>query len=333
MLVRFSYIPLLIAIAAQSLAQQPAAKLDTPQPAAAATPVPVVQQATVGTPEGEAVRPKLISQRERTARLQIFLDQKLFSPGMIDGKPGKFLVEALMRWQHPELGMMPPVTFIPIAEEIGLIVSFGEWVLEEACRQIKAWHDAGLPAVAMAINLASPSFRQPDLVQRVKSALRRHGVPPASLCIEATESILMRDADATMATLKQLREIGVKLSIDDFGTGYSSLSYLRRFPIDQLKIDRSFVNELAVNSDDAAIIAAITSLARSLSLEVVAEGVETAKQARMLAQQGCYIMQGYFFSKPVPAEALTEMLAQGAEFNKRILESLGGPFGIDSAAS
>ncbi len=242
----------------------------------------------------------------------------------IDARDGSIAgVEALMRWRHPELGMVPPVRFIPVAEEIGLIVGFGEWVLEEACRQLKAWRDAGLPRVAMAINLASPSFRQPDLVERVASALRRHGTPPADLCIEATESILMRDADATMTTLKQLRELGVKLSIDDFGTGYSSLSYLRRFPIDQLKIDRSFVNDLAVNSDDAAIIAAIASLARSLSLDVVAEGVETVEQARLLAKQGCHIMQGFYFSKPLPAEELTVLLAQGEAFNRRILKSLG----------
>ena len=241
----------------------------------------------------------------------------------IDARDGGIVgVEALMRWRHPELGMVPPVTFIPIAEDIGLIISFGEWVLEEACRQSKAWRDAGLPRVTMAVNFASPSFRQPDLVEQVALALRRHGVPSAELCIEATESILMRDADATMTTLKQLRELGVKLSIDDFGTGYSSLSYLRRFPIDQLKIDRSFVNELAVNSDDAAIINAIASLARSLNLDVVAEGVETVEQARLLAEQGCHIMQGYFFSKPVPAEELTLLLAQGVEFNRRILKSL-----------
>jgi EAL domain-containing protein (putative c-di-GMP-specific phosphodiesterase class I) len=244
----------------------------------------------------------------------------------IDAQYGGIVgVEALMRWRHPELGMVPPVRFIPIAEDIGLIVGLGEWVLEEACRQIKAWCDAGLPRVAMAVNLASPSFRQPDLVEKVASALRRHGVQPAELCIEATESILMRDADATMTTLKRLRELGVKLSIDDFGTGYSSLSYLRRFPIDQLKIDRSFVNELAVNNDDAAIITAIASLARSLNLEVVAEGVETVEQARLLAAQGCHIMQGYFFGRPVPAEELTLLLAQGAEFNRRILESLATP--------
>ena len=252
----------------------------------------------------------------------------------IDARDGGIVgVEALMRWRHPELGMVPPVRFIPIAEDIGLIVSLGEWVLEEACRQIKAWCDAGLPRVAMAVNLASPSFRQPDLVEKVASALRRHGVHPAELCIEATESILMRDADATMTTLKQLRELGVKLSIDDFGTGYSSLSYLRRFPIDQLKIDRSFVNELAVNNDDAAIITAIASLARSLNLDVVAEGVETVEQARLLAEQGCHIMQGYFFGKPVPAEDLTKLLEQGADFNRRILESLAVSRDATGAAS
>jgi EAL domain-containing protein (putative c-di-GMP-specific phosphodiesterase class I) len=162
-------------------------------------------------------------------------------------------------------------------------------------------------------------------------------VHPSYLCIEATESILMRDADATMTTLKQLRELGVKLSIDDFGTGYSSLSYLRRFPIDQLKIDRSFVNEVAVNSDDAAIVAAIASLARSLSLDVVAEGVETVEQARLLAKQGCHIMQGYFFSKPLLAEELTPLLAQGAAFNLHILEILSESAEVDdempSAAS
>ena len=171
-----------------------------------------------------------------------------------------------------------------------MIVNCGEWALEEACRQIKAWKDAGLPSVPMAVNLASPSFRQADLVAQVTSALHRHNVPPADLCIEATESILMRDAGATLSTLKQLRELGVKSSIDDFGTGYSSLSYLRRFPINQLKIDRSFVNDLVMNSDDAAIIDAIVSLTRSLNLEVVAEGVETVEQARLLARQGCYIM-------------------------------------------
>ena len=243
----------------------------------------------------------------------------------VDARSGGIAgLEALMRWNHPELGMVPPVRFIPIAEEIGLIVQLGEWVIDTTCRQLRLWREAGLAAVPVAVNLASPSFRQPDLVQRVSASLQKNGVPPGHLCIEATESILMRDADATMATLKALRALGVKLSIDDFGTGYSSLSYLRRFPIDQLKIDRSFVNEVAINSDDAAIVAAIASLARSLSLEVVAEGIETVEQARLLLQQGCYIMQGYFFAKPVPADEITQRLQEGVQFNERILRSMRG---------
>lgn len=263
---------------------------------------------------------RALERRQLSLHYQVKVDTR---SGGIDG------VEALLRWQHPDLGAVPPVAFVPIAEDIGLIVAFGEWVLEEACRQLKSWSDAGLPAVAMAINLASPSFRQPDLADRVATALRRHGVSSSSLCIEATESILMRDADATMTTLRQLRNLGVKLSIDDFGTGYSSLSYLRRFPIDQLKIDRSFVNELAANSDDAAIIRAIASLSRSLNLEVVAEGVETVAQARMLAQQGCHLMQGYLFGKPVPAGELTRLLAEGDSFNHRVLALLSGPIEVE----
>jgi EAL domain-containing protein (putative c-di-GMP-specific phosphodiesterase class I) len=201
-----------------------------------------------------------------------------------------------------------------------LIVAMGEWVLEEACRQKQQWREAGLPAIDMAINLASPSFRKPDLVERVAATLQQYGVPPAELCLEATESILMRDADVTMATLNRLRDLGVKLSVDDFGTGYSSLSYLRRFPINQLKIDRSFVNEVTENPDDAAIIAAIASLAHTLKLEVVAEGVETAEQMSRLAEQGCRMMQGFFFSRPLPAAQMTRLLGDDSEFRERILK-------------
>jgi diguanylate cyclase (GGDEF)-like protein/PAS domain S-box-containing protein len=244
----------------------------------------------------------------------------------VDARTGNIAgLEALMRWRHPDLGMVPPGTFIPIAEEAGLIVDLGEWVIDTACRQSRAWRDAGLPPAPIAVNLASPSFRQTDLAARVAVVLKRHGVPPADLCIEATESVLMRDADATMVTLRQLRELGLKLSVDDFGTGYSSLSYLRRFPIDQLKIDRSFVNEVAVNSDDAAIVSTIVSLAKSLDLEVVAEGVETVEQARLLLRQGCHIMQGYFFGKPVPAEDVEKLLTEGIAFDERVLRLLGGP--------
>lgn len=237
----------------------------------------------------------------------------------IDVSSGRITgVEALMRWQHPERGLVPPGKFIPVAEETGLIVAMGEWVLEEACRQKKAWRDAGLPALDMAINLASPSFRKPDLVERVAATLSRYDVPPAELCLEATESILMRDADVTMGTLNRLNELGVRLSIDDFGTGYSSLSYLRRFPIHQLKVDRSFVNEVTESADDAAIVAAIVSLARSLNLEVVAEGVETAEQVQCLARQGCGTMQGFYFSKPLAVADLTRLLQTGGVIRKML---------------
>jgi diguanylate cyclase (GGDEF)-like protein len=228
-------------------------------------------------------------------------------------------VEALMRWQHPERGLVPPGVFIPVAEETGLIVAMGEWVLEEACRQKKAWRDAGLPGIDIAINLASPSFRKPDLVERVAAMLQHYGVPPAELCLEATESILMRDADVTMATLKRLRDLGVKLSVDDFGTGYSSLSYLRRFPINQLKIDRSFVKDITVCADDAAIVTAIVSLAHTLKLEVVAEGVETLEQARRLAEQGCRMMQGFYFARPLPVAQLTPLLADDSANRARTI--------------
>ena len=231
-------------------------------------------------------------------------------------------VEALIRWVHPQWGLIPPNQFIPLAEEIGLIIPIGEWVIEEACRQLKEWERAGFAGICMAVNLASPSFRQPDLVTRVASLLRRLKVPPNLLQIEATESILMRDVGTTMTTLTQLRELGVRISIDDFGTGYSSLSYLRRFPIDQLKIDRSFVKDLTQSSDDAAITFAIISLANSLKLEVVAEGVETLGQARVLKEQGCRMMQGFFFSRPVPAADLGELLRRGPEFSAQIIESM-----------
>ena len=240
----------------------------------------------------------------------------------VDARSGRITgVEALMRWQHPERGLVPPGVFIPVAEETGLIVAMGEWVLEEACRQKKIWRDAGLPGIDMAINLASPSFRKTDLVERVSDTLTRYGVPPAELCLEATESILMRDADVTMGTLNRLRDLGVKLSVDDFGTGYSSLSYLRRFPINQLKIDRSFVQDITSSPDDAAIIAAIVSLARTLKLEVVAEGVETADQMRRLIEQGCRIMQGFYFSKPLTPEDLTRLLTRGTDFRAKLFRA------------
>ena len=216
-------------------------------------------------------------------------------------------VEALIRWAHPEWGLLAPGRFITLAEETGLIVGIGNWVLESACRQLAQWRDAGFADISIAINLASPSFRQEDLVARVRAALRHHKVEPRLLQLEATESMMMSDVERTMQTLSELRQIGVRLSIDDFGTGYSSLSYLRRFPIDQLKIDRSFVAEMTKNADDAAIIAVIVSLGRTLGLEVVAEGVETLQQARLLREMECDVLQGYHFCRPLPADEVAAL--------------------------
>ncbi len=233
----------------------------------------------------------------------------------VDISTGSILgVEALIRWNHPQWGMVAPGKFIGLAEELGLISAIGDWVLEDSCRQAAQWRRAGLGEVSMAINLASPSFRKPRLVQELAALIEQHGLTPAQLQIEATESMLMESAGATLQTLKDLHELGVKLAIDDFGTGYSSLSYLRRFPVDQLKIDRSFVSEMTHNADDAAIVGAIISLGRNMKREIVAEGVETIAQARLLRELGCDVMQGFLFSRPVAAEQMEALLRRDRPF-------------------
>jgi diguanylate cyclase len=229
----------------------------------------------------------------------------------IDINAGRIVgVEALIRWRHPKRGMVPPGLFIGVAEETGLIVPIGEWVLETACRQMAAWRQADLPEITVAVNLASPSFRSGLLVSDIATVLRTFNLRPELLELEVTETMLMQDADATIRTLAQLHELGVKLAIDDFGTGHSSLSYLRRFRVDQLKIDRSFIAEMTDSPADAAITAAIVLFSQKLNLQVVAEGVETAAQATMLRQLGCHLLQGYYFSKPVEPEKLAELMGQ-----------------------
>ena len=221
-------------------------------------------------------------------------------------------VEALIRWNHPERGLVPPGLFIGIAEEIGMIVPIGQWVLQTACKQLAAWRQMNLPEITLAVNLAGPSFRSAQLATEVEAALRELNLPPRLLELEATESMVMHDIGVTLKTLGHLRELGVKLSIDDFGTGHSSLSYLRRFRIDQLKIDRSFIAEITNNPDAAAITTAIISLGKSLDIEVVAEGVETKAQANLLFAQGCRLLQGYYFGEPVSANAIVQqLLAKG----------------------
>jgi PAS domain S-box-containing protein len=220
-------------------------------------------------------------------------------------------MEALLRWRHPELGMVPPSQFVPVAEETGLIVPIGEWVLRMACRQNRAWQQAGYPPVHVAVNIASPHFRQGGIMDSVARALRDSGLEPQWLELEVTESMLMQGVDATLDTLFKLKDMGVRLAIDDFGTGYSSLSYLKRFPLDTLKIDRSFVKDLPRDAEDAAISKAIIAMAHSLRLAVVAEGVENAEQLAFLQQHGCDLVQGFLFSRPVPAEEFARVL--GAE--------------------
>lgn len=222
----------------------------------------------------------------------------------IDVSSGKVLgVEALIRWNHPERGLIPPVTFIPILEETGLIVHVGAWVLRHACNQIAAWQRQGIPQLHLAVNLSPRQFRQDRLTEIVAECLTDTGILPSQLELEVTESLLMDNTELSITMLSGLRAMGVKVAVDDFGTGYSSLNYLRRFPIDILKIDKSFVCELTSNADDAAIATAIIALAHSLRLTVIAEGVETEAQLNHLRRQGCDQAQGFFISRPLPAEA------------------------------
>ncbi len=217
-------------------------------------------------------------------------------------------VEALLRWQHMRPGLRQPAEFIGVAEEIGLIVPIGDWVLNQACLQAVAWQRAGLPPMHMAVNLSARQFAQPGLVAAVSAALERSGLQPSLLEIEITESMMMTDVEQAVATLADLKRLGVRVAVDDFGTGHSSLYYLKRFPIDVLKIDRSFVRDIVSDADDAAIVAAIISLAHSLDMTVVAEGVEHADQLIYLARCGCDTMQGYMISPPMRAEALDPLL-------------------------
>ncbi len=209
--------------------------------------------------------------------------------------------EALIRWQQPEIGLVSPAEFIPLAEETGMIVPIGEWVLRTACAQLKAWHDAGHTSLRMAMNISGSQFRRQQLLPVLQQILAGTGLDPRALELEITESIVMRGADETINTLKEIRAMGPRIAIDDFGTGYSSLGYLKQFPIDVLKIDQSFVRGLATDPADAAITGAIITVARGLNLSVIAEGVETEEQRRLLQAGGCRLMQGFLFGRPVPA--------------------------------
>ena len=231
----------------------------------------------------------------------------------VDLRSGEvFAVEALIRWRHPRLGLAPPAKFIPIAEESGLIVPIGDWALREACRQNKAWQDAGLPPIAVSVNVSARQFRENHIVCAVAQALAESGLEPKYLELELTESLVMQDVDRAIETMKELRALGVRLSIDDFGTGYSSLSALKRFPVERLKIDRSFIQDLPDDEDDCAVASAVISLGQKLNLRVIAEGVETEAQVAFLRENHCDELQGYHFSRPVAADAIPALLGRQA---------------------
>ena len=217
-------------------------------------------------------------------------------------------VEALIRWRHPERGLIPPALFVPIAEDCGLIVPIGRWVLHEACRQAQTWIDAGLPPLPVAVNISALEFQSKDFLESVRAILKKTRLNPRYLELELTESVLMQDAESTAPALVALKAIGVGLAIDDFGTGYSSLSYLRQFPIDTLKIDQSFVREITARSLDDTIVSAIISMGKALNQRVVAEGIETGEQFAFLQRQHCGEGQGYHFSRPVSAEEFVTFL-------------------------
>jgi EAL domain-containing protein (putative c-di-GMP-specific phosphodiesterase class I) len=227
-------------------------------------------------------------------------------------------VEALVRWEHPTRGLVQPLSFIPVAEETGLIIQIGQWVLEQACQQTRVWQEQypRTQPLSISVNLSGRQLQHAGLVADVARALAEAGLDPECLELEITETVVMQDARATDATLQALKAIGIRLAIDDFGTGYSSLSCLKRFPVDTLKIDRSFVDGLGQDSQDTAIVRSVAALARALDLLVVGEGVETQVQHTFLLQLGCEMAQGYLYARPLPPAELSELLAQGVTWGR-----------------
>ncbi|OGT03735.1 MAG: hypothetical protein A3F73_04440 [Gallionellales bacterium RIFCSPLOWO2_12_FULL_59_22] len=229
----------------------------------------------------------------------------------VDSSHQSLGAEALIRWMHPKQGLLSPSQFIPLAEETGLILLIGEWVLDTACAQLKAWQqDAPTRNLILSINVSAKQFRQANFVDQVKAALQRHAINPSSLKLELVESLLLENIEETIATMNVLNEIGIRFSLDDFGTGYSSLQYLKRLPLNQLKIDQSFIRDLATDSSDQAIVRTIIAMADSLNLGIIAEGVETEAQQQLLLDKGCTNYQGYLFSKPLPIEQFEALLKQ-----------------------
>ena len=252
--------------------------------------------------ERQSLEEQLRSALERRELLVHYQPKVNLKTGALTG------VEALLRWQHPERGLLLPRQFLAIAEDTGMIVAIGQWVLREACTQMREWLDAGLLAVPVAVNISALEFLSRQFVHGVQDALKNACLDPKFLELELTETVLMRHAEPTARTLGQLKAIGLRLAIDDFGTGYSSLSYLTRFPIDTLKLDHSFLNDIIVDSDRAIIVDAVVSLGRSLKKRVIAEGVETPEQLKFIQELGCDEGQGYYFSPPVIAQQFAKLI-------------------------
>ncbi|MGA2522350.1 MAG: EAL domain-containing protein, partial [Acidimicrobiales bacterium] len=259
---------------------------------------------------GEAMRMRVLERMNTEHSLHRALERselRLFYQPVVDiGGSRAVGVEALLRWEHPEQGLVAPNRFIPVAEESGLIIPIGAWVLHEACTQLSVWRTGrhGAPRGAVEVNLSARQIDHPDIVSTVERILEDTGLPPDNLTLEITESALMNDAVSALRVLRALKALGVMLAIDDFGTGYSSLSHLQRFPLDILKIDKSFVDELGADRGGPEIVAAVIKLAHALDLQVIAEGVETERQLEVLRRLDCDLAQGYLFSRPVPADEL-----------------------------
>lgn len=251
------------------------------------------------------LKTSLYSALKREEFLVYYQPQISMNTGKIVG------AEALVRWKHHEKGLIPPTEFIPVAEKTGFIIPLGEWILQTACKQIQAWKNDGFSGLRVAVNLSPRQFHQPDLSSRVAQILEKIGLEPSSLELELTESLMVEDVSSAIATLTQLKNLGISLAIDDFGTGYSSLSYLTQYPFDALKIDRSFVRNITDDCKNAAIVKAIIEMAHSLRLEVIAEGVETETEKDFLWRSECDVMQGYFFSPPLSAADFEKLLIEG----------------------
>jgi EAL domain-containing protein (putative c-di-GMP-specific phosphodiesterase class I) len=263
-----------------------------------------------------ALHAEALDRLERTADLQHALDEHQFvlhyQPIVSLDSDQVVGVEALVRWQHPTRGLLVPDEFIPLAEETGLIVPLGQWVLEQACRQTRQWQldHPEQPPIRVSVNLSARQFQQPDLVARVAQVIAETGIEARTLVLELTETLLLRDTEAMLARIRALKSLGVQLAIDDFGTGYSSLSYLKRLPVDILKVDKSFIDPIAANPTDNAVLQAIVRLGHTLELQTVAEGVEAVQQSEHLRDLGCHYGQGYFYSKPARADDIDELLGR-----------------------